>query len=62
VVKVWRCTETGEAPRWQGATTEKVFKGASKVVRDLEGDRVETDWTPTPVSDAGISMRKRSHE
>ena len=22
VVKVWRRTETGEAPRWQGATTE----------------------------------------
>ena len=22
VVRVWRRTETGEAPRWQGATTE----------------------------------------
>ena len=24
VVKVWRCTETGEAPRGQGATTENI--------------------------------------
>ena len=24
VVKVWRRTETGEAPRWQGATTENI--------------------------------------
>ena len=24
VVKVWRRTETGEAPRWQGAMTENI--------------------------------------
>jgi len=24
VVEVWRRTETGEAPRWQGATTENI--------------------------------------
>jgi hypothetical protein len=24
VVKVWRRTETGEAPLWQGATTENI--------------------------------------
>jgi hypothetical protein len=31
-VKVWRRTETGEAPRWQAATTEKtwpVFEGGA---------------------------------
>jgi hypothetical protein len=24
VVQVHRCTENGEAPRWQGATTENI--------------------------------------